>query len=145
MHNGLPVRFGKPTRRKSRFPIIMVIIIILALLAGIYFVHGIFFDKDTEEVTKPVETQQTEPVKEDEIVKPQDNTPATSATETKNNPNDESAENSDTEKEPDLNATTEEEIVTEDVVTEDIVTEKPDTEEVDNTTEENAENPPEDE
>lgn len=63
MHNGLPVRFGKPTRRKSKFPIIMVIIIILALLTGIYFVHGTFFNKNTKEIQEPVNTQLPPPVK----------------------------------------------------------------------------------
>ena len=63
MHNGLPVRFGKPTRRKSKFPIIMVIIIILALLTGIYFVHGTFFNKNTKEIQESVNTQLPPPVK----------------------------------------------------------------------------------
>ena len=63
MHNGLPVRFGKPTRRKSKFPIIMVIIIILALLTGRYFVHGTFFNKNTKEIQESVNTQLPPPVK----------------------------------------------------------------------------------
>lgn len=69
MHKGVPVRYGKPTRRRgSRFPIIMVIIIIiLALLAGIYLVHGIVLNND-EEPQETVNTQQTEVVTEDKSV-----------------------------------------------------------------------------
>lgn len=73
MHNGIPVRYGKPTRRKgSKLPIIMVIIIIiLALLAGIYFVHGIFLNNSKEETQETVNTQQTEVVTEEKSVEQQ--------------------------------------------------------------------------
>ena len=113
MHNGLPVRYGKPTRRKSRFPIIMVIIIIiLALVAGIYFVHGIFFDKDTEEVTETVNIQQPEPEKEIKIEKPQDNTPA--ETEEESEEEQEETENTEIENAVEENISEEPETITED-------------------------------
>lgn len=62
MHNGIGVRFGKPSRRKgSKFPIIVVIIIIiLALLAGIYFVHGIFLKDNKNEVHEEITENVTE-------------------------------------------------------------------------------------
>ena len=121
MHNGLPVRYGKPTRRKSRFPIIMVIIIIiLALVAGIYFVHGIFFDKDTEEVTETVNIQQPEPEKEIKIEKPQDNTPAETEeeippeTEEESEEEQEETENTEIENTVEENINEEPEAITED-------------------------------
>ena len=71
MHNGVGVKFGKPTKRKgSKFPIILVIIIILALLAGIYFVHGIFFNKDSNEPTQPVKAEQVQPTDNNAPVQP---------------------------------------------------------------------------
>lgn len=62
MHNGLPVRYRKPTRRKnSKIPIIIMIIIILALLIGGYFVHTKYINNDnseTEDVVKDDEIQE---------------------------------------------------------------------------------------
>ncbi len=72
MHNGVGVKFGKPTKRKgSKFPIIMVIIIIiLALLAGIYYVHGIFYNKDNTEPQEPVKAEQVQPAQDTPTVEP---------------------------------------------------------------------------
>ncbi|MBQ7953638.1 MAG: hypothetical protein IJ332_02705 [Clostridia bacterium] len=72
MHNGVGVKFGKPTKRKgSKFPIIMVIIIIiLALLAGIYYVHGIFYNKDNAKPQESTKTEQAQPAQDTPTVEP---------------------------------------------------------------------------
>ena len=56
MHNGVPVRYGKPTRRRgSNLLIIIIIVIILALLAGGYFTYNKFFGGKNSDADKPAE------------------------------------------------------------------------------------------
>ena len=46
----------------------VIIIIILALLAGIYFVHGIFYNNGNTNSQEPADTEQVQPLQESTTV-----------------------------------------------------------------------------
>ena len=87
MHNGIPVRYGKPTRRNgSKFPIIIILLILIILAAG-YLVYNIVTKDephseeaveetpvvtDEESVEKEPEEDVKDTAPEDEIVVEED-------------------------------------------------------------------------